>query len=126
MSAEFYREKDYFDKCSRILEEMADRISSKAVSDIIDRFSRAIQQRQEAIDLQVEGYAMGGSYAGEFERSKAKVKIADTYYVDSAKRLEGLMLDRPAIFNEKDFADIGRLINYYSQKEKAKEIEPLK
>lgn len=125
VSSEVYLAKEYFDKCSRLLEEASDKVQAKGPQDIIDRFSQAIQQRQEAIDLEIEGYAMSGTYAGEFERSKAKVKIADSYYVDSARKLEALMLDRPALFDEKNFEDLKSLLDYYSQ-EKTKEFGPIK
>ena len=112
---EIYLAKEYFDKCSKALEEAADRATAKPVLDIIDTFSTAIQNRQEAIDLQVEGYGVSESYTGEFERAEAKVKIADTYYVDAAKALEKIMLERRGMFSDKDMAAIKYFITYYSE-----------
>ncbi len=123
VNSEVYLAKEYFDKCSKFLEKMSDRISGiDEVVGIGDAFSSAIQERQEAIDLQVEGYATEGSYSGEFERAEAKIKIADTYYVDAAKKLEAVMSEEPLLFDEKDFSNIRRLISYYS-KEKTGEVE---
>ena len=112
---EVYLAKEYFDKCSKALEEAADRATAKPVLDIIDTFSTAIQNRQEAIDLQVEGYGVSESYTGEFERAEAKVEIADTYYVDAAKALEEMMLERRGMFSDKDMAAIKYFITYYSE-----------
>lgn len=112
---EVYLAKEYFDKCSKALEEAADRATAKAVLDMIDIFSTAIQNRQEAIDLEVQAYSTSGSYTGEFERAEAKVKIADTYYADAARKLEELMLERRGLFSDKDMAAIKYLISYYSE-----------
>ena len=112
---EVYLGKEYFDKCSKAIEEAADRATAKAVLDMIDIFSTAIQNRQEAIDLQVQAYSISGNYAGEFERAEAKVKIADTYYLDAAKALEKIMLERRGMFSDKDMAAIKYFITYYSE-----------
>lgn len=115
VSSDIYLAKEYFDKCSRLLEDAADTVKGKALVSVIDAFSAAIQQRQEAIDLQVQGYLMSGNYTGEFERAEAKVKIADTYYVDAARKIEEIAMSYPEFFTEKDLANLKYLINYYSK-----------
>lgn len=118
VNSDVYLAKEYFEKCSKILEKTVEGVYAKPLLDIAERFSQALQQRQEAVDLRVEGYMMSASYSGEFERADAKVRIADTYYVDAAKRLETLMQDDAPLFDEKDFSNLKHLINYYSQEKK--------
>ncbi|MFA5146493.1 MAG: tetratricopeptide repeat protein [Candidatus Omnitrophota bacterium] len=120
---EIYLAKEYFDKCSKLLEELDDRTAIKPPLEMIDIFSTAIQQRQEAIDLQVQGYSMSGSYAGEFERAQAKIRIADTYYVDAMKKLEERMRGNAALFSDKDFSAVQYLIGYYSSPDKTEKVK---
>ncbi len=116
ISSSVYLAQEYFEKTSRLLEESADSVDrEKTLLDVINAFSAAIELRREAVDLQVAGYAREHVYAGEFERAAAKVKIADTYYVDAAKKLEELMLEHRDLFSEKEFEDMKYLITYYSQ-----------
>ena len=101
------------------IESDLDKISSPKgkTKKIIGLFLFAVKQRIKGIEQHSEGYyTTRGEYKGQFEKGKAKIRIADNYYVDCLKSLRGEIIKNKSIFGDIANKELKSSIEYYEKK----------
>jgi tetratricopeptide (TPR) repeat protein len=84
---------------------------------IIDSFLFAVEQRIKGIEQHSEGYyTTRGDYKGQYEKGKAKIRIADNYYVDCLKSLREEIINNKSIFGDVANNELKSSIEYYENK----------
>lgn len=89
------------------------------IKKIIDLFLFAVSQRIKGIEQHSEGfYTTKGDYKGQYEKGRAKIRIADNYYVDCLKSLRDEINKNKSIFGDIADEKLKSSIEYYENKYK--------
>ena len=108
-------------------ESLCDRFKSKIslietqnskLKEIKNLWILASETRKEGIKLHSQGYYVKAvNYAGEYERGRAKIYVANQYYADGLKILRSLMQQNINFFSKYGVETLDDMIKYYESKE---------
>ena len=108
-------------------ESLCDRFKSKIslidskndkIIELKSLWSLASETRKDGIKLYSQGYYVKAKdYSGEYERGRAKIDVANQYYVDGLKILKSLMQKNIENFSSYGIETINDMIKYYEHKE---------
>lgn len=93
------------------------RTSNAVLQEVIDKFEKAVNLRIEGIKTSSQAfYILKKDYKGEYEKGIAKIKVADSYFLDFLKSLQQVMKKYKDHFSETEIELLSGDISYYSPK----------
>jgi len=114
VSPKIFEAQGHFEKIKRDLNKIG---SPKGqIKKIVDLFLFAVEQRIKGIEQHSEGYySKRIDYKGQYEKGRAKIKIADNYFVDCLKSLQDEIVKNKSIFGDVAIDQLKTSIEYYEK-----------
>jgi len=114
VSPKIFEAQGHFEKIKSDLEKIGP--TKGKIKKILDLFLFAAEQRIKGINQHSDGfYSKRKDYMGQYEKGRAKIKLADKYYADCLKLLNEEILDNKLIFGEIANQTIKSSIEYYEK-----------
>jgi len=116
VDAKIFQSESLCDRFASLLSSL--NIQDKELAEVSALWISAAKTRKEGIAEHSKGfYVSSKEYTGEYERGRAKIAVADTYFKDGLKILYRTMERNGNIFSNYGLNEIQRIIEYYDQKE---------
>ena len=94
-------------------------ITNNRLKEVQSLWISSASSRKEGISIHSKGfYVKKKDYAGEYERGRAKIDVADEYYADGLKILQTLMEENIESFSSFGLELLQEMIDYYSDVDK--------
>jgi hypothetical protein len=115
VSSKIYEAQGILEKIKKDLEQI---VSTKGtIGKMLDTFSYALDQRIKGIQKHSQGYyTKVAEYQGEYEKGRAKIRLADTYYVDMLKILQDEIAKHESYFGNVAKEQLKNLLEYFENK----------
>ena len=115
VSSKIFEAQGHFEKIKNDLNKIGP-VKGKT-KNILDLFVFAVEQRIKGIEQHSEGfYANTTDYKGQYEKGRAKIKLADTYFADGLKLLYNEVNNNILHFGTIALKDLEYYIKYYQEK----------
>lgn len=94
-------------------------LTNSRLKEVQSLWISSAEARKEGISENSKGYYVKAKdYAGEYERGRAKIDVADEYYADGLKILKTMMEENIDSFSSFGVESLQDMIDYYSGEEK--------
>lgn len=112
VSSKIYIAKEHLEKVKHDLNKIPS--SEGKIKKFIEIFLFAVEEKIKGIDQHSEGfYKKRADYTGEYEKGRAKIKIADAYFVDGLLLFCDEIKQHEQYFGEIAKKELERIIKYY-------------
>jgi tetratricopeptide (TPR) repeat protein len=115
VSPKIYESQGRFERIKATLYKISPK--SERINQVLDSFQSAVNQRITGIEEYSKGYYVSKEdYRGEWERGRAKEKLADTYFTDGLKILLEEIVKYKSHFGNLSDQHLKSCIEYYEKK----------
>ena len=114
VSPKIYESQGHFEKIKADLKRIT---SVKGeIKEAMNLFLFAVEQRISGIEQHSQGfYVKAKEYKGEYQKGRAKIKLADTYFVDALRIIRSELVKHKSDFGEIPLQNVDNSIKYYQK-----------